>query len=129
QPPRCHEGQRLDAALDVVLALQPRDDDVELQRAGDADDRLAPALHGIEHLHQPFFLELLDAVVELLPAGVLEPQPAEMFGREALDWWKGDRRAGVEGVTNRHPPGVDDADDVAGAGFGGGLTVAAEHAV
>ena len=100
--------------LDAVLGLQPAGDDVELQRADDADDRLAAAAGDVEHLHQPFFLELPQPLVELLVAGVLQADAAEVLGRKARHVEKPQRRAGVQRVADRELPGVDEAEDVAG---------------
>src|SRR5262245_48292850 len=71
-PPRDGIVGRIDPDLDAVLGAQAADDHVELQRADDADDRLAAAGGEVEHLHQPFFLELLESFVELLVACVLQ---------------------------------------------------------
>ena len=63
-------------------AFEAAGDHVVLQRADDADDRLAAAGREIEHLHQPFFLELPHPFVELLVAGVLQAHAPEVLGRK-----------------------------------------------
>ena len=76
---------RLDLDFHAVLGAQTADDHVELQRADDADDRLAAAGRDEEHLHQALFLELPQPLVELLVAGVLQPDAAEVLGRKTRD--------------------------------------------
>src|SRR5580765_3654334 len=66
----------------AVLGAQPARDHVELQGADDSDDRLAAISRHVEHLHQAFFLELLQALVELLVSRVLKTDAPEMLRRE-----------------------------------------------
>ena len=82
QPSRGRVRRRLDHDLHSVFRAQTAGDHVELQRADDADDRLAAAAGGEEHLHQPLFLELLQSLVELLVALILEADAAEMLRRK-----------------------------------------------
>src|SRR5262245_13737651 len=121
--------RRRDLDLYGILSLQPADNDVELQRADDADNRLAAAGGGKEHLHQPFFLELLQPFVELLVALILEPDASEMLGRETRHFRELDRLARVNGVPDCKLPRVDEADDVARIADSDRLAVAAEEAV
>ena len=64
---------------------QPRLQHFQLQRANRAEDRLAAPDRRIQHLHQALFLELADAIVELLEAHVAQTGDAEVFRREARD--------------------------------------------
>ena len=116
QPSRARCTPRLDLDLHAVLGAQPAGDHVELQRADDADDRLAAAGGDVEHLHQPFFFELPQALVELLVARVLQADAAEVLRRKARHVEKPQRRAGVQRVADRELSRVDEADDVAGVG-------------
>ena len=128
-PAHRHEADRLDLAVHVVFLLQPGLDHLELQRADHAEDRLAPAVHREHHLDEPFFLELHDAGVELLRAGVEQPDAPEVLGREARHRRILHRRAGVERVADGELAGVGQADDVPGIGALDRLALAAEEAV
>ncbi len=96
--------QRLDVALDVVLVLQARGRDLELQRTDRAEDRLATPRRRKQHLHQPLFLELANALVELLEANVAKPGDAEVFGRKPGNRRIVHRRARVQRVSNSELP-------------------------
>ena len=100
QPSRGRVGGGLDDDVDVVFAAKPAGDDVELQLADDADDRLAAAGRGVEHLHQPFFLELLQAFVELLVARVLQPHAAEVLRRKSRHALELQRLPGMHRVAD-----------------------------
>ena len=83
----------------------------------------------VEQLHQPFFFELPEPLVELLEARVLQPDAPEVFRRKARDIEKPQRRAGVQGVADGELSGVDEAENVARIGDADGLAIAAEEAV
>src|SRR5215204_3048407 len=79
-PSRRRIRRRLDLRHYAILALQAAGNHVVLEGTDHADERLAAARGEKEHLHQPFFLELLHALVELLVSGVLQANAAEVFG-------------------------------------------------
>ena len=70
-----------------------------------------------EHLHQPFFFELAQPLVELLVPGVLQPHASEVFRGKPRHVRKSHRRPRVDRVADGKLPGVREADDVAGVGF------------
>ena len=69
----------------------------------DADDRMAQAGLGHEHLHQAFFLELLHRFVEALVAHVGRPQVGEALGRKLRNRRIADLPARVERVADGQP--------------------------
>ena len=72
--------QGVEHRLDAVLRLQPGRDDVELQRADHADDRVPqPGLRD-EDLHQAFFLELPHRFVEPFVTHVQPDAVGEVLG-------------------------------------------------
>src|SRR5262249_9976529 len=81
-PSRGRKRCLVDLRVDRILRLEPARDHLELQRADDADDRLAALALDEEHLHQAFFLELAQPPVELLVPLILEARPAEWFRRK-----------------------------------------------
>ena len=62
--------------------------------ADDADDWFAASGRDVEHLHQPFLLELPESFVELFVARVLEPDAPEMLRRKTRHTEKPQRLAG-----------------------------------
>src|SRR2546428_3186433 len=119
----------IDLNLHPVLSAEAADDDVELQRADDADDRFAAPDRHVEHLHQPFFLELLEPLVELLVARVLQAHAPEVLRGEARQIEEAYRRAGMQRVADADLSRVHETDDVPGTRDADRLAVAAEEPV
>jgi hypothetical protein len=88
-----------------------------------------PAGRGIEHLHQPFLFELLEAFVELFVPRVLEPHAPEMFRRKPRHALELQRLPGMHRVADGKLPGIDEPEDVAGICDLDGFAVAAEKTI
>jgi len=74
-------------------------------------------------------LENCAEFVELLGPRVEKTHPSEMLRRKPRQVGKTQRRSGVQGVADRKPAGVHEADDVAGVGHLDRLAVATEEAI
>src|SRR5439155_18620051 len=114
-PARHRERRALEDDFHAVFAVQAVGEDLELERAHRAEDRvllsLAPAL---EDLDRALLGELVHPLLELLALHrVLHPYAREVLGREARDSLVADRLAGAERVADAKPAGVEEADHVA----------------
>ena len=78
--------KRLNGTPNAVLGLQARLDDIELQWAHHADDRMAQSSSWGEHLHQAFFLELPYRFVKSLVTTVSGPQVGEALCGKSRNW-------------------------------------------
>ena len=89
-----------------------------LQRADDADDRMAGADLRHEDLQQAFFGELPHRLVEALVAHVGRAAARQTAREETAESAETHRRAGVQRVADRELARIDEADDVAGYASG-----------
>src|SRR5262249_25220810 len=113
----------------AILGPETARNDVILQRADDAHNRFAAAGGHIEHLHQPFFFELLQAFVELFVARILQADAAGSLRGKPRKIGKPPGRAGVQRVADREVSGIHQTDDVPGVGDVDGFAIAAEEPV
>ena len=81
-----------------------------------------------QHLHHTLFIELVDALMELLePARVERPSRGEELGGKARDAGEHHLLACVQRVAHADIGGVDQTNDITGERFLDGLSLLTEH--
>jgi hypothetical protein len=114
--PACHrEAHALEPHVGTVLGDEPVANDLELQLADGADDRLAFApLRRLEELDRPLLRELLEALLELLALHRIDHRDTrEVLRRKLREGLVGEVHAARDGVADAEDARVEDADDVA----------------
>ena len=129
-PSRGGVACRLDLHVHAVLGPQPAGDHVELQRADDADDRLAPAARRRRTPASALLPRAASALRRTACSAVScsRTRPKCSAGKRGTSG-NSHRRAGVERVADGELSRVDEADDVAGVGDADRLAIAAEEPV